>query len=112
VFNSDTDLLFPPRTIPALRDVRGKDWQLLVDRTVAAGANSPDQVAFILMMARIDNCLTCNSDSFRAMNGCTACAKLAIKRYHGNDKDLVKLFDQTKVEIQEYTDPNARPSGK
>ncbi|HTX91910.1 MAG TPA: hypothetical protein VMC09_11920 [Anaerolineales bacterium] len=103
MFNSDTDLLFPPRTIPTLCAARGPIWRDLIQQTLQAGPGSPDQTAFILMMARLNSCSTCNSDSYRAMNGCTACSKQALKRYHGTDEELVKLFDHARTEVEQVT---------
>ena len=48
--NPDTDLLFPPRAIPALQELRGPAWQVLVANTVNAGSDSLEQMGFILMM--------------------------------------------------------------
>ncbi len=80
MYNPDTDLLFPPRILPALRDLRGAAWQDLVTSVIEAGPDSLEQMAFVLMMARMNNCATCNADSFRAMTGCTTCAKQSLKR--------------------------------
>jgi predicted peroxiredoxin len=102
MYNPDTDLLFPPRTIPALRDLRGAAWRDLVTGVIEAGPDSPEQMTFILMMARITNCLTCNADSYRAMNGCTICAKQSLKRFHGADEELSGLFQEAKAEVEQY----------
>jgi hypothetical protein len=100
LFNTDTDLLFPPRAIPSLCDQRGQEWQKLITKTLKAGTNSLEQIALILMMARINSCATCNSDSYRAMNGCTSCSKQTLKRFRGSDKELQALFDETKLEVE------------
>jgi hypothetical protein len=102
VYNADTDLLFPPRAIPALREERGAAWQDLVTGVIEAGPDSPEQIAFILMMARMSNCATCNSDSYRAMNGCTVCAQQSLKRFHGADEELSGLFQAAKAEVEQY----------
>jgi hypothetical protein len=47
----------------------------------------------------LDGCTTCNSDSFRAMRGCTQCAILNIRRFRGSDKELIRLFEQARKEI-------------
>jgi hypothetical protein len=100
LFNTDTDLLFPPRAIASLRAARGSAWKDLVDRTTSAGQDSPQQLAFILMMARLDGCGTCNADSFRALNGCTACSSQALKRYHGSDDELARLYAAALSEVE------------
>jgi hypothetical protein len=47
-------------------------------------------------------CVGCNADSFRAMKGCTQCARQNIKRFRGSDQDLMELFDQTHKEVDQY----------
>jgi hypothetical protein len=102
MYNPDTDLLFPPRILPALRDLRGITWRELVTSVTEAEANSVEEIAFVLMMARMNNCATCNSDSYRAMNGCTFCTKQSLKRFHESDHTLVEIFHTTKVEVENY----------
>lgn len=104
MFNSDTELLFPPRVIPTLRNLRGKTWQELVDRIPCNGEATQEQLAFILMMARLNNCANCNADTFRAMRGCTQCSRLTIKRHRGSDEDLQALFDAARVDVEQYLD--------
>jgi hypothetical protein len=102
MYNPDTDLLFPPRILPALRDLRGAQWQELVTNIIAAGPDSLEQTAIVLMMARMASCASCNSDSYRAMNGCTICAKQSLKRFRENDQTLTEIFEKTRVEIENY----------
>jgi len=102
MYNPETDLLFPPRCLPVLGALRGPAWQELVTRVQTAGPDSREQMAFILMMARLDNCATCNADSFRAMTGCTACAKQAVKRSHETDQALVALYQTARAEVDQY----------
>jgi len=102
MYNPDTDLIFPPRVIPALSNERGPVWQNLFNRTQVSDPENPDQIAFILLMARLNNCTTCNSDSFRAIHGCTACSQQALKRFHGSDNELVQLFETALDEIMKY----------
>ena len=102
MYNPETDLLFPPRSLPALYDLRGAAWQELVARVLAAGPGSLEQMAFILMMARLNSCATCNSDSFRAMTGCTTCAKQTLRRFHEPDEALVGIYQAARSEVQQY----------
>jgi hypothetical protein len=102
MYNPDTDLLFPPRILPALRDLRGITWRELVTSVSEAGANSLEEIAFVLMMARMNNCATCNSDSYRAMNGCTFCTKQSLKRFHESDQTLIEIFHTTKREVEKF----------
>ena len=99
MYNPDTELLFPERVIPLLRKTRAEVWQDLIDQVTASESCSPDRVAFTLMMVRLGGCISCNSDSFRAMKGCTQCARQTVKRYRGSDLDMVVLFNQTRQEV-------------
>ena len=99
MFNPDTDLIFPPRSIPHLSNERGNVWQKLVAAVERTCPDSPEQMAFILMMARLSNCTTCNADSYRAIHGCAACAKQSLKRFHGSDEELSALFEITIGEV-------------
>ena len=101
MYNEDTELIFPNRVIPALRDLRGATWRKLVDKVREQAIDTPDQAAFVLMMARVDGCMSCSADSFRAMKGCTQCAQDAIRRYRGDDDELVELFKKARQEIEE-----------
>mgnify|MGYP001226989777 FL=1 len=102
MFNSDTELLFPIRVIPSLRNLRGDEWKLLIDRLSAANVDQLDLVAFTAMITRLASCNACNADSFRAMRGCTQCARLIIRRYKNSDHDLVELFINARKEVDEY----------
>lgn len=102
MYNPETDLLFPPRCLPALRELRSTPWQDLVTDVLEAGPDSLEQMAFVLMMARFNNCTTCNADSFRAMTGCTTCSKQSLKRFHETDQALVAMYQVARLEIEQY----------
>jgi hypothetical protein len=101
MFDSDTDLLFPPRILPDLRDLRDEPWQELVATVCAAGPHSLEQIAFVLMMARMNNCASCHSDSYRAMNGCSLSTQQSLKRFNENDHKLVALFHKALGEVED-----------
>lgn len=102
MYNSDTELLFPLRVVPNLNTARGEEWHTLLDQVSSEQASLADQMSFVLMMVRLDGCVGCNADSFRAMKGCTQCARQNIKRFRGNDQELVELFMQTHKEVDLY----------
>jgi hypothetical protein len=102
MYNSDTELMFPLRVVPALLGQRGDKWKALIEKITAPTANPVDQAAFTLMMVRISSCQGCSVDSFRGMRGCTACAKQTVKRYRGTDADLDSLFLQAVSDIEQY----------
>jgi predicted secreted protein len=106
MYNEDTELIFPNRVIQELRDLRGAEWRKLVDKVKKKKIDSPDQAAFVLMMARVDGCMNCSADSFRAMKGCTQCAQDAIRRYRGDDNELLKEFDKARKDIDELEKKN------
>ncbi len=102
MYNTDTELLFPSRIITELRDQRGASWQKLVDRILDQDPTSIERLAFVLMIARLDGCTTCNADSFRAMRGCTQCALQNVRRFRGKDRELVKMFNEARKDIELY----------
>jgi hypothetical protein len=96
------ELMFPPRVIPTLRDLRGPDWRRLVDRVAGLPEEHPESLAFTLMMIRLDGCLECETDSYRAMRGCAMCAMQTLRRYKGSDRDLLTRYNQALAEIVTY----------
>lgn len=102
MYNSDTEVMFPPRVISHLRNLRGVDWQRLIDEVSSENAALVERAAFTLMMVRMGGCQTCTIDSYRGMRGCTMCARQTIRRFRGSDKDLLKQFEQCKIELQQF----------
>ena len=100
LYQSDAEVLFPARVIPLLRDLRGPEWRRLVERVLAVGESHPDTLAFGLMMIRLDGCMTCTADSYRAMRGCSLCARQAVMRFKGTDREMVALWEQARAEIE------------
>lgn len=111
MYNPDTELVYPLRVTPVLETMRGNDWQLLVGRISSTRADLLDQYAFVLLMVKLSGCLACNADSFRAMRGCTQCARQTIRRYRGNDRDLIEQFNLSRREVETYVQKQAL-SGK
>jgi len=97
-----TEMMFPPRVIPKLRDLRGKEWQKLVDKVSALPEMHPDKLAFMLMMIRLDGCLRCDADSYRAMRGCGLCARQTIRRLKELDEDLLERFREAQTDVLEF----------
>jgi hypothetical protein len=102
MYNSDTELLFPTRVIASLGELRTESWRDLVSRISSTEASPIEQEAFVLMMVRLGGCVGCNADSYRAMRGCTACARQTIRRYKSPDQDLIELFNQSYREMEAY----------
>ncbi len=97
-----TEMLFPPRVIPKLKDLRGKEWQKLVDRVSALPEMHLNKLAFMLMMIRLNGCLKCAADSYRALRGCELCARRTIRRFEGSDQDLIKQFEPARKDVLKY----------
>ena len=102
MYNPDTDVIFPPRVLPALADLRGELWHDLVIRVLGTRQESPEMMAFILMMARINNCATCNPDSYRSLNGCNTCSIQSIKRTHETDEALVENYETASNDVDKH----------
>ena len=99
MYQSDTEILFPMRAAPKLRDLRGSMWQESVDQACNSEDASPEQLALSLVMIRLAGCLTYHPDSFRAIRGCTICAMTTIRRFRGGDEDLQILIAGARSEI-------------
>lgn len=96
------ELLFPHYVIPALRDLRGTEWRELVEHVLTLPETHEQSLAFSLMMINLNGCLSCETDSYRAMRGCTLCAVQTLRRYKGSDKELLTLFRQSLEQVQRF----------
>jgi hypothetical protein len=96
------ELLFPPRLMASLRDLRGPEWADLVNRVVKLPETDPDSLAFTLMMIRLDGCVKCHEGSFKYMRGCQLCATQTVMQFKGADADLVILYQKARRDIDSY----------
>jgi len=96
------ELLFPPRLIATLRNLRGPDWAALVDRVAKLPETDPDSLAFSLMMIRLDGCVKCHEGSFKYMRGCQLCATQTVMQFKGTDTDLLTLYRKARRDIDAY----------
>lgn len=97
-----TEIMFPPSVIPALREANGAAWRGLVDKVSALDETHPESLAFSLMMIRLDGCMDCETDSFRALRGCQACALQTVRRYRGHERDLLKHYKTALNDMRGY----------
>jgi hypothetical protein len=97
-----TQIMFPPSVIPSLRDACGPAWRSLVDRVAKQEDTDPESLAFSLMMIRLDGCLDCETDSFRAMRGCSACALQNVRRFRASEAELIKQYKVALKDMQAY----------
>jgi hypothetical protein len=102
VYNPDTDMLFPVRAIPSLKDLREENWAELVQQVMDSEESSTEHLGFVLLMVRLGGCTSCHADSYRAMRGCTQCSQQTIRRFRGSDSELVERFEKARREMQNY----------
>ncbi len=105
---AENDILFPYASIPALRKVRGEAWATLVDHITTLPENHEETLAFMLMMVRLNGCLSCETDSYRAMRGCVACSQQTLRRFKGTDDNLQDLFQAALRDVQKFARENPR----
>lgn len=99
---TDNALLFPRHVISTLRDLGSPAWQNLVNEVVVFDEQHEKTLAFMLMMIRISGCMACETDSYRAMRGCTACAHQTLRRHKGSDEDLIKRYTESLEEVRTF----------
>ncbi|MDL1902731.1 hypothetical protein FBR02_18415 [Anaerolineae bacterium CFX9] len=99
---ADNELLFPHHVIPHLRDLGGARWKALVERVMSLSQSHDETLAFMLMMVRLNGCLPCETDSFRAMRGCAPCAIQTLRRFKGTEDDLLRLYQQALGDVRTF----------
>jgi hypothetical protein len=105
----DSEILFPSRCIPQLRDLRGDKWAELVDRVAELPDGHEDVLAFGSLMIKLASCLTCDLDSYRASLGCCTCAKRTVADFKGSDNDIVKQFEKAREEVRTFLESDDIP---
>lgn len=96
------ELMFPHSSIALLRDARGREWRELVDRVAALPETHEEVLAFMLMMIRLNGCMPCETDSYQAMRGCSACALQTLRRFKDPDVELLRLYRESLSDVQMY----------
>lgn len=99
---TSNELLFPNYVIPVLRDMRGPEWRQLVDHVLSLPEGHPESMAFVLMMIRLNGCLECETDSYRAMRGCAMCATQTLRRFKGPDRELIEAYNQALADLTAF----------
>ena len=98
---ADNEILFPHYAIPALRNLRGQKWRQLIDKIAAKRETSVEVIALMSVMIELNGCLPCETDSYRAMRGCTACARQTLRRFKGSDEELVSAYESSVAKLRE-----------
>lgn len=99
MYHRETEILFPMRVASTLKEKRGDVWRDLVERACDAEAVSIDRLAFNLLIIRLCNCLSCRTHSYRALHGCELCAMHSVRRFKGEDAELVQMFEDAVMDI-------------
>lgn len=99
---AQNELLYPHTVTAHLREMRGPEWQALVDRVLSLPESHEEVLAFCLMMVRLNGCMACETDSYRAMKGCLACSAQTLRRYKGPDNDLIRVYQQALQDIRHH----------
>lgn len=99
---ANNEIMFPSYVIPLLRDMRGEEWRCLIDRVAELPPSHPEMIALVLTMIRLNGCMECETDSYRAMRGCAMCTTQTLRRYHGADRELLRAYDKALVDVQAY----------
>lgn len=105
---TDNELLFPHQVIKSLRGLRGPEWDTLVERITQLPETHEETLAFMLMMVRLNGCMACETDSYRAMRGCTACSQQTLRRYKGEDSELLELYQDALEDMQAFLKQNKK----
>lgn len=109
IVHTKAELLFPAHLISSLRELRGDEWRVLIDRVSALPETHPDSLAFVLMMIELNGCLRCNSNNYKFLRGCFLCATQAVQSYKGSDEDLIELYSRARHELNLHLTQGVRP---
>ncbi len=96
------ELMFPHYAIPRLRESRGAVWHTLVNRVLSLPETHEEVLAFMLLMIRLNGCLSCETDSYRAMRGCMMCSLQTLRRYKDPDDDLLRMYHEALADVRQH----------
>jgi hypothetical protein len=99
---TNNDILFPRHVIASLKDLRGTEWNELVERVADLEETHEETLAFMLMMIRLNGCMNCETDSYRAMRGCMGCSQQTLRRFKGDDSELLEIFRTALKDVREF----------
>lgn len=97
---ADNEILFPHYAIPALRHTRGHKWMKFIDTLSGKKETSVEVIALMSVMIELNGCLACETDSYRAMRGCTPCAQQTLRRFKGSDEELIERYEASLSEFR------------
>jgi hypothetical protein len=99
---TDNPFLFPYPVIRSLRHVRGPEWDKLIDEVENLPERHEKTLAFMLMMIRLNGCMSCETDSYRAMKGCEACTHQTLRRLKDDDNMLTAKYKEALEDVREF----------
>jgi hypothetical protein len=102
--------VFPPRAIPHLADARGAKWRELVKRVAELPDLHDDHLAFMFLMARLNECLFCNADYYYSRadvysDSCIECSLATLRLCRLSEDELIQEFELTKLDLHVFTRP-------
>jgi len=104
MYNNDADFIFPSWVIKELEHQKSDEWQKLVLNVLTHEQDSEVHLGFVFLMAKLNNCNTCNADSFRALKGCKECSLQTLRRLDYSEKKILNEYDKAKNQIQNFID--------
>ena len=104
------ELMFPHYAIQHVRDARGDEWRALIDHLLTLPETHEEVLAFMLMMIRVNGCLPCETDSYRAMRGCIMCTRQTLRRFKEPDSELLRMYAEALADVQAYVTQNRAPA--
>lgn len=96
---SHSALLFPYHQIPALADLRGPQWQQLVQRVSTLPEDDEETLSLCLLIIELCDCMGCDINSYKASLGCRTCARRAVAAQKGADLTLLRHFERVKAKL-------------
>lgn len=99
--HAKAELLFPAHLIPVLSELRGPEWQELVERVATLPETHPDVLAFVLMMIELDGCMKCNSNNYKFLRGCYLCATQTVQSFKGSDQELLDMYEHAQKLLEQ-----------
>lgn len=102
---AENELLFPFRIVFHLQHVQNNAWRSLAEKVACLPENHPESLAFCLMMIRLNGCLKCETDCYRAMRGCLACTRQTLHRLRIGEAELRQRYEAALKTVNHYLTP-------
>jgi len=106
------ELMFPQYAVAHLSEARGEQWSALVRRVAALPETHEEVLAFMLMMIRLNGCLPCETDSYRAMRGCIMCSLQTLRRFKETDDELLATYQAALADTRAHLAGTRLPAAR